>query len=134
MVIELKEKIETSLLTPQQLLDKFERLLSSISKQYSRKGLKKDDAYQQAYLELLEIYLQYPEITDDKLVRKVYDKLRNYYRREIPKLTYRELLHLDAQLPIDDIKILKAEAIPQKDLKRYAKIYRYFPNFMEIAK
>lgn len=58
----------------------------------------------------------------------------DYYRIEIPKLTYRELLHLDAQLPIDDANSLKAKAIPRKDLKKYAEVYRYFPNFMEIAK
>ena len=54
------------------------------------------------------------------------------YHIEVPKLTYRELHHLDSQLPTDDYKQLKAQAIPERDLKRYAEIYRYFPNFAEV--
>lgn len=53
------------------------------------------------------------------------------YRIEVPSLTYREIRHLDRQLPIDDSAKLQAAAIPQEDLERYSRVYRYFPTFAE---
>jgi hypothetical protein len=53
------------------------------------------------------------------------------YLIEVPNLTYREIQHLDAQLPVTDHTDLQAKSIPEKDLERYARIYRYFPNFAE---
>ena len=49
----------------------------------------------------------------------------------IPKLTLREIDFLEAQMPCraDDMNIA---AIPQRDAKRYANIYRYFPNIMFV--
>jgi len=54
------------------------------------------------------------------------------HKIEVPKLTYRELQHLDAQLPTREYRTLDGKGIPQTDLERYAKVYRYFPNFAEI--
>ena len=53
------------------------------------------------------------------------------YLIEVPNLTFRELRHLDAQLPISDPKQLDAPSIPEKDLERYARVYRYFPAFVD---
>jgi len=53
------------------------------------------------------------------------------YHIEVPSLTYREIRHLDKQLPIDDSAHLQAAAIPQEDLERYKQVYRYFPTFAE---
>lgn len=50
---------------------------------------------------------------------------------EVPNLTYREIHHLDAQLPVEDCNQLDAPAIPEVDLERYARVYRYFPTFTE---
>lgn len=53
------------------------------------------------------------------------------YLIEVPSLTYREIQHLDAQLPVGGHTSLEAKSIPEKDLKRYAQIYKYFPTFAE---
>ncbi|MBI1928741.1 hypothetical protein HYR99_31410 [Candidatus Poribacteria bacterium] len=53
------------------------------------------------------------------------------YLIEIPSLTYRELRYLDTQLPFEGDNIPQDVPIPEKDLKAYAKIYRYFPTFAE---
>jgi hypothetical protein len=53
------------------------------------------------------------------------------YHIQVPSLTYREIRHLDKQLPIDDWARLQAAAIPQDDLERYSRVYRYFPTFAE---
>jgi len=53
------------------------------------------------------------------------------YHIEVPNLTYREIRHLDKQLPADDCLHLEAEGIPEVDLERYRLVYRYFPNFAE---
>lgn len=53
------------------------------------------------------------------------------YLIEVPSLTYREIQHLDSQLPVADHKSLEAKSIPQKDLERYARVYRHFPTFTE---
>lgn len=53
------------------------------------------------------------------------------YTIEVPHLTYRELRHLDRQLPIDDHRRLKAPSIPDTDLEKYARLYRHFPTFAE---
>lgn len=50
---------------------------------------------------------------------------------EVPNLTYREIRHLDAQLPINDHKELETSGIPESDLERYTRVYRYFPTFAE---
>ncbi|MBI3760706.1 MAG: hypothetical protein HY260_02450, partial [Chloroflexi bacterium] len=53
------------------------------------------------------------------------------YLIEVPNLTYREIRHLDSQLPVDDYKVLQAPDIPETDLKKYGQVYRYFPTFAE---
>ena len=53
------------------------------------------------------------------------------YRIEVPCLTYKEIRHLDEQLPVDDCAKLDAHAIPVRDLRKYGRVYRYFPTFAE---
>src|SRR5258708_493606 len=50
---------------------------------------------------------------------------------EVPKLTFRELRLLDAQLPLDGERTLSAHKIPEDDLRKYSEVYRYFPTFAE---
>jgi len=51
------------------------------------------------------------------------------YLIEVPILTLREIRMLDAQLPADCA--IDRHAIPQIDVERYEKIYRYHPAFVE---
>ena len=53
------------------------------------------------------------------------------YMIESPNLTYREIRHLNAQLPRGYGKRLTAPKVSLNDLKRYEKVYRYFPMFAE---
>lgn len=53
------------------------------------------------------------------------------YKIEIPQLTFRELRHLNAQLPATDVKKIEAKGIPESDLRKYMGIYRFFPSFAE---
>lgn len=53
------------------------------------------------------------------------------YIIEVPSLTLKEIRHLDKQLPCDNLDHLNAPSIPAKDISSYAKIYRYFPAFVE---
>lgn len=50
------------------------------------------------------------------------------YNIYVPSLTYREQRHLDRQLPGT---VAKAPGVPTEDLEAYAKLYRYFPYFVE---
>lgn len=50
---------------------------------------------------------------------------------DVPKLTYRELSHLDKQLPIEDLSTLHAPGIPEEDCEKYSRVYRFFPTFAE---
>lgn len=50
---------------------------------------------------------------------------------EVPKLTYKEIRHLDRQLPRLRRRRLKAPKVPAVDVKKYEDIYRYFPTFAE---
>jgi hypothetical protein len=59
------------------------------------------------------------------------DQVDEAYLIAVPNLTYREIRHLDTQLPIEDCRDLKAPAIPEEDLEKYKQIYRYFPTFAE---
>lgn len=47
---------------------------------------------------------------------------------KVPSLTFKEIRHLDMMMP-DTEK--NSAGIPPADMKEYAKIYRYFPNFTE---
>ena len=53
------------------------------------------------------------------------------YLIDVPNLTLKEMRHLDRQLPCTDTKQLSASSISENDIVRYAKIYRYFPAFVE---
>lgn len=50
---------------------------------------------------------------------------------EVPKLTYREIRHLDRQLPRAKNKRLALPKVSAEDIKNYENIYRYFPTFAE---
>ena len=53
------------------------------------------------------------------------------YKIEIPNLTFKEIRHLNAQLPLKGKEALKGSAIPEVDLSKYKGVYRYFPSFTE---
>ena len=53
------------------------------------------------------------------------------YKIEIPNLTYRELRRLDEHLPVADVGNLQVTPIPEEDVEKYARVYRYFPTFAE---
>jgi len=52
------------------------------------------------------------------------------YSIETPNLTLREIHHLDSQLP-KRTKRVTGKSIPNADIEKYAKLYRYFPRFAE---
>ena len=52
-------------------------------------------------------------------------------RINVPALTYRELRHLDRQLPNANQEPLDAKGVPAKDLKAFESVYRYYPTFAE---
>ena len=52
------------------------------------------------------------------------------YEIVVPKLTFREMRHIDAQLPPTPGQNVAAP-LEQEDLEAYIAIYRYFPRFVE---
>ena len=50
-------------------------------------------------------------------------------RIEVPLLTPREMRHLDQSLPCPEGKVIESGAIPGRDAKHYAALYRHLPNF-----
>jgi hypothetical protein len=52
------------------------------------------------------------------------------YRIPTPLLTHRETIALDAELPAP-AKTLALPGVPEKDIAGYAKVYRYFPKFVD---
>jgi hypothetical protein len=54
------------------------------------------------------------------------------YRIESPVLTLREIRYLDERLPRIARSAAHPKWLPEKDRKKYGKIYRYFPAFSEI--
>jgi hypothetical protein len=67
-----------------------------------------------------------------------FDKLHPIYKPseeplliEVPKLTFREIRLLNAQLPNRTGKPLKSSFIPEEQIRMYEKIYRWFPTFTE---
>ncbi len=52
------------------------------------------------------------------------------YEIQIPNLTLREIRHIDSQLPNSNVPGI-ATWIPKEELEKYARIYRYFPAFVE---
>jgi hypothetical protein len=57
-------------------------------------------------------------------------KSDDHYLIEVPRLTFREMRHLDAQLPLTAGRNLAGKGIPPSELARYEKVYRYFPSFV----
>jgi hypothetical protein len=53
------------------------------------------------------------------------------YLIQVPSLTFREIQHLDSQLPTSEPSEITSSAVPQRHIEQYARIYRYFPNFAE---
>ena len=50
------------------------------------------------------------------------------YRIEVPRLTYKEIHHLQSQLPGDGSAVDRG-GVPRDEVARFRKIYRYFPVF-----
>ena len=50
---------------------------------------------------------------------------------EVPSLTFKELRLIDAELPSDDLSNVGPAGVPKEDVSRYAKVYRYFPTFVD---
>ncbi|MGX2028899.1 O-methyltransferase [Methylocaldum gracile] len=65
-----------------------------------------------------------------------FDQLEYYrpnsegYRIDIPNLTFREIRFLDAPLPLDK-ELYRITPIPESDIEKYRRVYRYFPTFTE---
>ena len=59
---------------------------------------------------------------------KFYKSREFHYNIYVPNLTIREQRRLDTQLPGSRIK---SPGVPREDLEAYAKLYRYFPRFVE---
>lgn len=53
------------------------------------------------------------------------------YQIKVPKLTFREIHHLDSKLPANSSNSIKIPGVPQKDIDAYREIYRFFPKFAE---
>lgn len=47
----------------------------------------------------------------------------------MPVMTLKEIREVESQLPSDDISSIKTEGVPESDIKKFANIYRYLPNF-----
>jgi len=55
------------------------------------------------------------------------------YVIDVPNLTYKEIRCLDSQLPSDEMDGLFLPNVSEDDLKKYRKLYRYFPTFSESS-
>lgn len=55
----------------------------------------------------------------------------NPYTIDLPRLTFREIRYLDSQLPMNPSK-LRSRGIKADELRKYAKLYRWFPSFAEV--
>jgi hypothetical protein len=59
---------------------------------------------------------------------------REPYEIVVPKLTYRELDHLDTQLPAILPDAINRKGVPVEDADNYARLYRYFPRFVDAER
>jgi hypothetical protein len=50
-------------------------------------------------------------------------------RIQLPKLTPREMREIEKYLPVDSLDALAVPDLPAKDVKIFAEMYRYMPNF-----
>lgn len=53
------------------------------------------------------------------------------YHIEVPNLTFKEIRHIDEQLPKKKGHQLTAHAVRASDIDKYEKVYRFFPAFTE---
>ncbi len=53
------------------------------------------------------------------------------YKIDVPNLTFKEIRHLNEQLPPKNKEDASAPAVKTSDAKNYKKIYRHFPSFTE---
>lgn len=53
------------------------------------------------------------------------------YEIEVPVLTLQEIRGIDSELPGGDMNKFIEMGIPERDLEKYKRIYRYFPRFTE---
>jgi hypothetical protein len=53
------------------------------------------------------------------------------YEIDVPRLTLKEMRHLDTQLPCDTFGDLTDVGIPIGDAEKYARLYRYSPKFLD---
>ncbi|AYA76017.1 hypothetical protein DOE78_11525 [Bacillus sp. Y1] len=53
------------------------------------------------------------------------------YFIDVPSLTYKEIRHLDSQLPHEDLTSVTSPGVKPEDIKRYSVLYKYFPAFSE---
>lgn len=49
-----------------------------------------------------------------------------------PKLTQKEIRHMNSQLPRVPLHQLSLPGVPESDIQDYAAIYRYYPSFSEV--
>ena len=54
------------------------------------------------------------------------------FRIRAPKLTLREMSHLERQLPLPEGSKLDFGPMPESDAKRYIELYRYLPTFLPV--
>lgn len=71
------------------------------------------------------------ESIDFSTLSFVVEKGDKPYLIDVPNLTLKEMQHLDRQLPAANPDSLRAANVPKADLKRYAKLYRHFPSFVD---
>ena len=56
---------------------------------------------------------------------------KDSYCIQVPSLTLKEMRHLDKQLPCAPGSKIESPSIPEKDIQRYARLYRYFPSYVD---
>ncbi|MFK0522840.1 O-methyltransferase [Paenibacillus illinoisensis] len=50
---------------------------------------------------------------------------------DVPSLTYKEVRHLDSQLPHEVLSEIAAPGVKREDVEKYSKLYKLFPSFSE---
>jgi hypothetical protein len=50
---------------------------------------------------------------------------------EVPGFTYREMRHIDRQLPLGRQTAIRLPGVPQEDLRKYEAMYRFFPVYAD---
>lgn len=50
---------------------------------------------------------------------------------DVPSLTFKEVRHIDSQLPHELLSEVSSPGVQEGDINRYAQIYKYFPAFSE---